>query len=318
MLTSNRRERISIFEILCSRIMLRERDITANFEVAMHVRILEADFSSLHPHWAENREFAQLYNAASICPAYLEPYLVKVVTAAKKALPEKYEKLHEDVRVFTLQEMQHCKQHMLFNKMLRAAYPEIAPLEKAYEADYNRFLKTKSLQFNVAYSEGFEAMSAIPTTCFFEEFDEYWAGSDPRAEAMWKWHLAEEYEHREVMHDLYRALYGRGPLAYLYRIWGFFFATRHILKNINGISRVLLAKDRETMTAEQIEASKAREKKITRLASKHAFQHLRKILSPFYDPSIRKPPRGVSEILARQDAPVPIPGGLAEPAPSYA
>ncbi|MDB5687711.1 MAG: hypothetical protein JWR77_2300 [Rhizorhabdus sp.] len=280
-------------------------------ESMMQVRVLEADFSTLTPHWAENKEFAQLYNAASVCPAYLEPYLVKVMTTAKKVLPAKFEKLHEEVRVFTLQEMQHCKQHIQFNKMLRAAYPQIEPLEKAYQADYDGFLKNKSLQFNVAYSEGFEAMSAIPTTCFFEEFDEYWAGSDPRAEALWKWHLAEEYEHREVMHDLYGALYGHGPRAYAYRLYGFFYATKHIMRHITGIGKVLLDADRAGMTPEELEASQAREKAINALAAKHAMAHIRKIISPFYDPSKRQPPRGVAEILASSSAPVPIAGSMA-------
>ena len=278
----------------------------------MQVRVLQADFSKLTPHWAANKEFAQLYNAASVCPAFLEPYLVKVMTRAKKALPEKFTKLHEEVRVFTLQEMQHCKQHIQFNKMLRASYPEIEPLEKAYEADYERFLKTKSLQFNIAYSEGFEAMSAIPTTCFFEDFDDYWAGSDPQAEALWKWHLAEEYEHREVMHDLYRAMYGNGPLAYLYRIYGFAYATVHITKHIQGISKLLLAADREGMSEAELAASKQREKAINKLAWKHAKRHMKNILMPWYDPSKRQPPRGVMEILeGGSKTAVPVPGGFA-------
>jgi predicted metal-dependent hydrolase len=194
--------------------------------------------------------------------------------------------------------------------MLRRAYPRIVPLEKSHEEDYNRFLKTKSLQFNMAYSEGFEAMSAIPTTCFFEGFDAYWARSDPRAEALWKWHLAEEHEHREVMHDLYRALYGNGSRAYLYRIYGFVFATAHITRHIKGISTLMLAKDREGMTPAELVASKARERAINRLAWKHAKRHMKKIFSPFYDPVRRATPRGVAEILANPQASVPVPGSL--------
>jgi predicted metal-dependent hydrolase len=210
------------------------------------------------------------------------------------------------VAIFIKQETQHCKQHILFNRMLAEAYPEIKPIERKYVADYESLLKTRSLQFNVAYSEGFEAMSAIPTTAFFEDFDELWARSDPKAEALWKWHLAEEYEHREVMHDLYRALYGRGPRAYFYRIYGFFYATRHIMNHVNAVARVLLAKDRQGMSAEDLAASRAREKKIRKLAARPALNHLLTIVSPFYDPSKRTPPRGVMEILARDNAPVPI------------
>ena len=272
----------------------------------MQVRVLEADFADIGPHWASNREFAQLYNAASICPAYLEPFLVKVMIEARRQLRPDQSAIDDQIRLFNLQEMQHCKQHLAFNKMLVVHYPELEPMAKAYEADYNRFLKTRSLQANLAYCEGFEAMSAIPTTCFFEDFDELWAGADPRAEALWKWHLAEEYEHREVVHSVYTALYGRGPVAYFRRIYGFAFATVHILKNISRIGQYLLAREREGMTAEQLAASKAREKQVNKLAGKHFVRHLRAILSPWYDPAKRQPPRGVSEVLARANAPVPI------------
>ena len=277
----------------------------------MHVRILEANFSDIGPHWAANREFAQLYNGASLCPAYLEPFLVKVMIEAQKALKPADAALKDEVRVFNLQEMQHCKQHMAFNRMLFEHYPEIEPLAQAYNADYDQFLKTRSLQFNLAYCEGFEAMSAIPTTCFFEDFDELWAGADPRAEALWKWHLAEEYEHREVVHAVYTALFGRGPIAYVRRVWGFAFATWHILGHIGRISRALLAAERKGMSPEDLKASKAREKHVTRLASRSFLHHLRAILSPFYDPAKRPPPRGVSEVLARANAPVPIAPRLA-------
>jgi predicted metal-dependent hydrolase len=241
-----------------------------------------------------------------MCPAYLEVYLCKVMIKAKKILPEHLTQLHEDVAIFIAQETQHCKQHVLFNRMLLKSYPDLKPLEAQYVADYARLLKTKSLQFNVAYSEGFEAMSAIPTTAFFEDFDELWAQSDPAVEALWKWHLAEEYEHRCVMHDLYRALYGSGPIAYFRRVWGFFYATRHILNFVSAVAQVLLAKDRENMSPKELAASKEREQKIQKLAGKHAKDHMLRILSPFYDPAKRRPPRGVMEILARDTAPVPI------------
>lgn len=280
----------------------------------MKVRVLEADFSKIRPHWAENKEFAQLYNGASTCPAHLEPYLCKVMAKAKGVLPQHFTKLHEEVGIFIKQEMQHCKQHIAFNKMLAEAYPAIKPLEAKYAADYDGFLKNKSLKFNVAYSEGFEAMSAIPTTAFFEDFTELWAKADPQAEALWKWHLAEEYEHRMVMHDLYHALYGRGIGAYFYRIYAFAYSTKHILAHVTAVSNLLLAKDREGMTPEELAASKDREAKIKKLAGRQAMAHMRKILSPFYDPSKRVPPNGVMEILEDSRAPVPIAGSVARAA----
>src|SRR5690606_10684975 len=98
-------------------------------------------------------------------------------------------------------------------------------------------------------------------------------------------------------------------------LYGFFYATFHITKHIQGITNLLLAKDREGMSPEELEASKARQKSINKLAWKHAMRHMRKIVSPFYDPAKRQPPRGVMEILAGgAKTSVPVPGALAVPA----
>src|ERR1700733_8444948 len=94
----------------------------------MKVRVLMANFGAVSPHWSTNREFAQLYNAASMCPAYLEVYLCKVMLKAKQILPKENVKLHDDVATFIAQETQHCKQHVLFNRMLLKNYPDLKAL----------------------------------------------------------------------------------------------------------------------------------------------------------------------------------------------
>src|SRR3546814_14746540 len=82
----------------------------------MQVRFPKWDFSTVRAHWAPNHEFAQMQNAASTVPAYIEPYLVKVMLKAQAALPAAHEKLHRELAIFIKQEMQHCKQHIAFNK----------------------------------------------------------------------------------------------------------------------------------------------------------------------------------------------------------
>jgi predicted metal-dependent hydrolase len=266
----------------------------------MQVRFPKWDFSKVRAHWAPHREFAQMQNAASTVPAYIEPYLVKVMLQAQAALPARYEKLHKDLAIFIKQEMQHCRQHLLFNKALRAdGYEGMLAIEKEYEADYDRFLKTKSLRFNVAYSEGFEAVSSVAVDNFFEDFAPFLEGADTEAVEMWKWHLAEEYEHREVAHDVYHALFGRGPIAYLYRIWAFFYAVKHIRGHVRKVQTYLLDKDREGMSAEERAASIARQQHVQQVTARHAKAHLKRILSPFYKPADRLPPRGLQEVLDR-------------------
>jgi predicted metal-dependent hydrolase len=261
----------------------------------MLVRSPKFDFSNVRPHWSPCWEFAQRYNAGSTVPAHIEPYLVKVMVKAKAALDPKNIELHRDLGIFIKQEMQHCKMHIAFNKKLHeSGYEGMIPFEEAYAADYQRFLESRSLRFNLAYSEGFEAMSSIAVTAFFEHFDEFLEGADPEAVELWKWHLAEEYEHRTVAHDVYHALSGMNPVfTYFYRLYGFFYAVRHISKHTDQLAAYLMAKDREGMTPEQIKESKARELLAAKAVKKSAWKHLSAILSPFYKPAKRPAPRGV-------------------------
>lgn len=266
----------------------------------MQVRFPKWDFSKVRAHWAPNHEFAQMQNAASTVPAYIEPYLVKVMQLAQAALPPEHVRLHRELTIFIKQEMQHCRQHLLFNKSLRAdGYEGMLAIEKEYEADYNRFLKTKSLRFNVAYSEGFEAISSVAVDNFFEDFGEFLEGADPEAVELWKWHLAEEFEHREVAHDLYHALFGRGPVAYVYRVWAFFYAVKHIRAHVRKIQDYLLSKDREGMSPDELAASIARQKRVQEVTARHAVQHLKRIVSPFYKPADRIAPTGLQDVLDR-------------------
>ena len=51
---------------------------------AMKVRKPTFDYSEVPLYWSKNHEFAQRWNAGSLIPAYIEPFLVKVLKEAKK------------------------------------------------------------------------------------------------------------------------------------------------------------------------------------------------------------------------------------------
>jgi hypothetical protein len=90
----------------------------------------------------------------------------------------------------------------------------------------------------------------------------------------------------------------------------------HLTRHMNSVAAALLAKDRAAMTKEEVARSKAIEKRIKKIAGKHALGNILNIISPFYDPSKRIAPRGLLEILAHDDAPVPIEGS-AHALPAY-
>jgi uncharacterized protein len=253
----------------------------------MEVRRPEMDFSNVEPHWSRNRELAQFYNAASTVPSHIEPYLVRLMVRAQAEIQDPA--LRADIEVFNKQEVEHCTRHNAFNLLLRSRYPAMVALEKALAGDFRSFFQKKSLRFNLAYAEGFEAMGSGNAAIFFEVLPLLERSADPKALELWKWHLAEEFEHRHVCFDVYRALYGKGPTrGYFYRCYGYLYAFLHLSRHMNRVADLLLAHDRATMTPEQVAKSKAREKSYRRMTRLRDIKQTLTVLSPFYNPS-KKP-----------------------------
>ncbi len=271
----------------------------------MQVRYPRLDFSDIQPHWAPNKEFAQQYNAFSLVPAYIEPYLVKVMMQARKELdPVKHKDLIREVDIFIKQEVQHCKRHLDFNKRMHAHYPGMLPIEKEYEADYARFLKEKSLRYNCAYAEGFEAMGSTAAQFIFTQIDDLLEGADQRVVDLWKWHLAEEFEHREITFLVYEALFAKGPfLGYFHRVRGAIDAVKHIRGYVQRMAAHLLEEDRKGMTPEQIEQSKARAAIYTKRVKAFNLPRLIRVLLPFYNPKRKRVPPGLEAYLQRFEEP---------------
>lgn len=207
--------------------------------------------------------------------------------------------LHKDLDIFIKQEMQHCRQHIAFNKrMHEIGYDLLKPIEKDFAATFERFLATKSLRFNLAYSEGFESLSATACELYFEDYNELLENADPEPTNMWRWHLAEEFEHRTVCSDVYHELCGLNPMfAYFYRLYGYFYAIVHLTRFSIMVSRKLLEHDRAGMTQEELQASLARDKYARKVMGRRFFSHFLKICSPFYNPLNRREPRGYTAYL---------------------
>lgn len=266
----------------------------------MRVRSPAIDFANVRPDWAPNREFAQYYNAASTVPAHIEPFLVKVMMRARDELASRpgQQRLLEEVDIFIKQEVQHCKRHLAFNQRLYdSGYAGMCKLEATYEADYRRWLKDKPLRFLLAYSEGFEAMGSSSAEVFFTDLDDYLEGADESAVTLWKWHLAEEFEHRSVCYDVYKALYGHGLRGYLYRLYGFIYAIAHIGRHVKRINAYLLGQDRRNLSEADHAASVERERVVKRHLARASLPRLLKVSSPLYDPALKKAPAGMAQYL---------------------
>jgi uncharacterized protein len=258
----------------------------------MQVRNPKIAFADALPHWAPNREFCQITNAGSTSLPCVEAYLMAVMNRAARTLQDPG--LMRDVALFTAQEGNHYRQHDEFNETLYARYPGLRPIMDRLKADYAAMLKDESLLANAAYCEGFESLGLIYAEFMFEGCDDLLEGADARQVRMWRWHLAEEFEHRTVCYDVHKALGG----GYISRLKGFFRAVKHLGKFGMDASTYMLSVDRESMSEAERAASIAREKAHRKRFGDFALPRLLTIVLPGYNPRSKREFRGVPELLA--------------------
>ena len=169
---------------------------------------------------------------------YLEPYLVRTMRAALKHCTDPV--VAQEVRQFIGQEAQHFRQHAVLNDMIRSISSELEGLreiEDQLEADYQRFTNTKSLKFNLAYAEGFEAATFAGGRANFRNnvFDRLETIQNTDLLRLFIWHALEEVEHSTVTFNIYDHLYG----DYLYRLVAGTYGQYHFFKYVFLFSKFI-------------------------------------------------------------------------------
>ena len=149
--------------------------------------------------------------AASLVLPHIEPYLIRSMKAAEKHVTDP--KVLDGLKRFSAQEGHHYRMHKKFNATIRrSGFPRLDEFERELSDDYHRFSRTKSLRFNLAYAEGFEAFTMNVVKHLMEP-NGFGPDLPPYLE-MWEWHFVEELEHRTVAFDVYDHVCG----GYSYRL----------------------------------------------------------------------------------------------------
>lgn len=169
--------------------------------------------------------------AISFTLPYLEPYLIRTIRSASKLVDDPA--LRADMKAFSGQEAQHYQQHARINDIVRTKLSDesaaaMQALEDRLEADYRRFTATRSDRFNLAYAEGFEAMTfSLARAMMTAEQAE---ATDPTWRQLVLWHLAEEVEHRTVTFDAYDQTFGSWPYRLAVGTWAQVHFLRYIVE----------------------------------------------------------------------------------------
>lgn len=266
----------------------------------MKVRHPVFDFAKTSAHWSGDIEFSQFSNAASVGIPQLERFLNRTLASANAKLDRSDAntgQLKADIRTFIRQESSHYKNHDAFNKMVAAHYDKIPEFERELAEDFERLSRTKSLAFLCAYCDGFETTGPPAAVMWLDNLEDLLESADPEVVRLWKWHLMEEYEHRTVAFDVFKAIHG----GYFMRVYGLIYHLIHFHSFTGKLMRYMLACDRANMTPKDVKASRKRQRKLMlRLLMGLGGGALR-ALSPRYTPRNAREPENYRALLRQID-----------------
>jgi uncharacterized protein len=168
------------------------------------VRLAHAD--EVDPAWNARRpELAFAVNAVSLLMPYAEPYFVRTVRGATGELEPA---LRETATAFCAQEARHHAEHRRFNDRITADRPGLVRLEGWMARAYGWLDRTRSTRFSLAFAAASETI-AFSIARWADRHDRaLFDDVDPSVAALFRWHLAEEVEHKSVAFDVYEALDG--------------------------------------------------------------------------------------------------------------
>jgi predicted metal-dependent hydrolase len=217
-----------------------EKAVAKALDGAITVRRLSLEFpADLDPVLVEGcPEESFMHVGLSLLLPHLEPYLIRSMRSARNRVRDR--QLLADLEAFCGQEGQHFRQHLRFNQALRLGrFVGLAALEAEIEGDYQRFTRAKTLRFNLAYAEGFEAFTTALARFAFES--KLLDRLHPAVRDLFLWHLVEELEHRTVAFDVYEHVGG----GYGYRFGVGLFAQWHLNRFVLRVMDAMLGADRE-------------------------------------------------------------------------
>ena len=248
--------------------------------------------------WPNAPEVSVIFNAMSTSTPVVEKFLNRVMMVCRKHVRDDRPDLQKDIDDFVRQESNHYRIHAKWNELVEQAGLHLDPrMEETFDAEYREMLKTRSLNFLTAYCAGFENFTLFFARYLFEQGTGLFRDGDSIGD-LWRWHFAEEYEHRMVCHDGFAEISGN----YFMRVWGLVYSAWHLNKNISPRIQSFLAQYRQGMSPTELAASRKREKEFIKSFYGWTLPRMLQIFLPFYNPGKAPPSPGMESALARYGA----------------
>jgi predicted metal-dependent hydrolase len=170
------------------------------------VRNVKFDVDRLPRFWHGNRKsVTAFFNNLSIFFPAGERFFIASVRAHRASVTDPA--LAEDVRTFYGQEGVHTREHIRYNEALAAQGYPVAAMDARVQsllAFVSRILPSRWQLGVTCALEHYTALMADWLLATRHVLD----GAHPDIAALWRWHAAEENEHKAVAFDVFRAIGG--------------------------------------------------------------------------------------------------------------
>lgn len=138
------------------------------------------------------------HNALSATFPRGEAMFIEAVKACRDGAPPK---LEAEIRAFVKQEINHTREHIVFNKAAAEAGYDMDAIDRRLEENMAP-IKERAPIVNLAATIALEHYTAIMAHEFLTN-PRHFANAEPETAAMWRWHAIEEIEHKGVAFDTY-------------------------------------------------------------------------------------------------------------------
>jgi predicted metal-dependent hydrolase len=169
----------------------------------LEVRNLRFDVSDEVPrYWHGGRRAITLFfNNLSIFFPAGERFFIAAVKAHAGQVQDA--QLLEQTRAFCAQEGIHSREHVRYNDMLRRQGYPVDAMERRVENLLKGATRRTTPRGRLAATCALEHFTAL-LAHFLLSNDKLLDGAHPVMAALWRWHAAEENEHKAVAYDVYR------------------------------------------------------------------------------------------------------------------
>jgi hypothetical protein len=157
-------------------------------------------------YWHGGRRAVTLfYDTLSIFFPDGERFFIASVKAHRDRVSDP--RLLDEVKAFIGQEGIHTREHIRYNEMLRAQGYPIEAMEKRVERILRRVSRRLPPRWRLAVTCNLEHFTALMGHFILRD-PRLLEGAHPQMAALWRWHAAEENEHKAVAFDVYLAAGG--------------------------------------------------------------------------------------------------------------